>query len=306
MEVYYGLDQVDIKGKGSAVTVGTFDGLHNGHQKILNELKEKAAAFDLVPTMVTFEPHPKAVLRDTRRIRVLTTLPEKLDVLRALGIGRVVIITFTPEFSQMHYSQFVREVLIEKIKARAIVFGYDHAFGKNREGTFKELQKLSENLNFKVCEVGPLSLDEGVVSSTRIRSLIADGDVVLAAKMLGRAYTVIGKVVAGDGRGKLLGFPTANIDPGDENKLYPGDGVYAVDCLVGSKTYRGMANIGYKPTFGLHDRCLEVNLFDFNREIYGEEITLGFLKRLRDEQKFASKEALMRQLEQDKIKSIDI
>jgi riboflavin kinase / FMN adenylyltransferase len=291
------------------VTVGTFDGLHLGHQKIIEKLISVARSRKLCSTLVTFDPHPKIVLKqkDNFNIEILTSLDEKLDILSRSGLDRVVIVKFDREFASQTYEQFVKNILIDRIGAEAIIVGYDHAFGKDREGNFENLKILSAKYGFYLEKVGPVEFDNEVISSTLIRQAISAGDVESAAKYLGRNYSLSGKVVPGDSRGKELNYPTANIAISNSNKLIPATGVYAVDVIYEEQLYKGMLNIGFRPTFGdFNESIVEVNIFEFEKDIYDEKLTVLFKKRLRDEVKFDSVEELISQLEIDKQESLKL
>lgn len=306
MEVIFGLNKV-LVGKRSVLTVGTFDGIHLGHREIIKELLHVAKENDLISSLLTFEPHPKTVVQDSpHRIKLLTTLEEKLQILQDIGLERVIIAKFTREFSETSYKSFVEDLLLQKMKASYIIIGYDHSFGRNRVGNFRELENLSSMYSFNLKEVGPFKIGNQTVSSSRIRSYIDDGDMERANKMLGHYYSLEGIVIKGEGRGQRLSFPTANLMIENQNKLTPKEGVYVVQCDVLGKSYRGMANIGYKPTFGGVSRTVEVHIFDFSDDIYGEKITTQFVQRLRDEVKFNSEEQLIKQLNMDKKNSYNI
>jgi riboflavin kinase/FMN adenylyltransferase len=306
MEVIFGLNKV-LMGKKSVLTVGTFDGIHLGHREIIRELMAIAKKNDFTSSLLTFEPHPKTVVQDSpHRVKLLTTLDEKLQILQDIGLERVIIAKFTREFSQMNYKNFVEEILLQRLGAACIIIGYDHSFGRNRAGNFRELENLSNMYSFKLQEVGPFKIGNQTVSSTRIRNYIDEGDMGSANKMLGHYYSLDGIVIRGEGRGQRLSFPTANLMIENQNKLTPKEGVYVVQCDVLGKSYRGMANIGYKPTFGGASRTVEVHIFDFSDDIYGEKITTQFLHRLRDEVKFNNEEQLINQLNLDKKNSYKI
>lgn len=307
MEVFLGLDSIrDIQ--PSVVTVGNFDGIHIGHQKLLNRVVSLAKERGIRGILVTFDRHPRSVVSSSAasKVRILTNLDEKVKNVEKFGLDAVVIIKFTREFSELTYQQFVCDILITKLGMKAMVVGHDHAFGRNREGNIENLEVIRQNYPFEVFEIGPHKLGDVTVSSTLIRESISNGQVDQAAIMLGRLYSISGIVVRGEGRGKKLNFPTANISPENQSKLIPGEGVYAVDCLLGGKKYRGMTNIGFKPTFGSRDKTIEVHLFDFAGDIYGDRISLEFLKRLRDEKKFKDEKELIKQLNKDKKKSYEL
>ena len=305
MQIINGLDAVRMS-RTTAATIGTFDGVHTGHRLIIDEVIRLAGAEDHVSVILTFEPHPRTVIgpKSDQPLTLLTSFEEKINILRSTGIDLLVVIPFNREFAQMEYQDFVKNILAEKLKAAWIVVGHDHTFGKDRLGNFAALQRLSLQYNFKLKEVGPHQYEGQTVSSSQIRDLLLDGDVSRAAAMLGYPYTMQGQVVAGEGRGRKLSFATANIEVSDRQKLIPANGVYTVECLIRQKLYRGMANIGFRPTFGGKNRTVEVHVFDFTEMIYGEQIRISYLKRLRGEIKFKNESELIRQLQQDKINSI--
>ena len=310
MEIFWELRSV-TKNPNSILTVGTFDGVHRGHLYIINELKKRAEKCKCITTLVTFHPHPQVVLKspDKPTLKILTTIEEKLELLEKSGLNRVVIIHFTRKFAKTPAQEFVKSILHKTIGFREIVIGYDHAFGKDRQGNIETLQQLGAELNFKVDKLEPFVVDGMVVSSTLIRNLLLDGKVKLANKLLGRFYFLQGKVVKGEGRGQFLNFPTANIEIDSQDKLIPQDGVYTVlVTLEDGKKYQGMMNIGYRPTFNQQklEHTLEVHIFDFNQSIYNKKIKIEFVDKIRDEKKFSSPDELINQLKQDKEKSLTI
>ena len=306
MEIIRGLEQLKPE-EGCVATVGTFDGVHPGHIKLINRLIELGESKKLRTTLVTFYPHPKLVVGSAKNVRLLTTIEEKIELLEKTGLQRLVIIPFNREFSRLSYEQFVRNILLDKLGTRSLVIGYDHAFGHDREGNYERLKELGRELNFSVERVEPFRLGDQIVGSTLIRQTLTEGRVDEAAEMLNRLYSISGKVVHGSARGKLLHFPTANVEVDNENKLIPADGVYAVDVLYKGQTYKGMLNIGCRPTFkNGKQHVIEVHIIDFNQSIYDETLTIAFKKRLRDEKKFDSKEALIEQLEKDRAESLQI
>lgn len=295
--------------ENSIVTVGTFDGLHLGHKKILDTLASKGDDINLRKVVVTFDPHPRLVLRnkDRKEIKLLTSTEEKLTYFQSLGIDVVFIIKFTEEFAKTSSEDFFKNYLIEKIGLKFLVIGYDHTFGKNREGNFETVKLLSRKYNFDFLRVDELRINNEIVSSTVIRNLIIRRDIEKASVFLGRNYCIIGKVIYGDKRGQKLGFPTANLDIIDENKLIPPDGVYAVKVFIGKQNYLGMMNIGVRPTVNKNaqvlnnaKKYLEVHILGFHGDIYNEIIKVEFIKFIREEKKFDSIEKLVEQLELDK------
>ncbi len=308
-QLYRRLEQVQYDPR-SVITVGTFDGLHCGHQAILRELKKEANRRQGSATVVTFDPHPQVVLQhpDKPPVQILTTTEEKVVLLRQEGIDRLVVIPFTLQFSRTPSESFVREILWQRLGMQAVVIGHDHGFGKNREGDFATLERMGKELNFSVYEVPPYEMSGVTLSSTRVREALLDGEVEKAARALGRLYSLSGVVTAGDGRGKTLGFPTANVVPTDDKKLIPANGVYAVwvESEKLKTKHPGVMNIGYRPTFGKAARMIEVHVLDFAGDLYGANLTIDFAAKLRNEQKFESPQALVAQLQQDKAASLMI
>jgi len=307
MEIFR--DIANVKRLENAVlTVGTFDGLHLGHQFIVEKLKNRAEFLNAQTTLVTFNPHPQIVLKspDKPDLKILTTVDEKIEILRTFDIDRLLVIEFTHEFSKTTPVEFVKKVLYETVGFKEMVTGHDHAFGKDRQGDFETLKKLAQELEFSVTELGPFKIEEDLVSSTKIRTLLLGGDIKSANKLLGRNYFVNGKIVGGEGRGRDLNFPTANIELDSGDKLIPGDGVYAVYAFLGSKKVAGMMNIGVRPTFVSGARVMEVNLFDFHETIYGKKMKIEFVERIRDEKRFSGPDELVAQLKKDQEKSLNI
>ncbi|MCQ2301312.1 MAG: bifunctional riboflavin kinase/FAD synthetase [Bacteroidales bacterium] len=288
----------------AVVTIGTFDGVHIGHQAIFRKMRELAENIDGQTVVVTFSPHPRQVLNiDSSNLRFICTEEEKLKRIEQFGIDNVVIITFTKEFARTPSEDFIKNFIIERIKPNYIVVGYDHHFGKNRMGDFDQLTQLGQQFNFKVERVEAQDVDEVAVSSTKIRHALAIGDVATANRLLGYPYSVTAEVVRGNMIGRTIGFPTANLELQKEYRLINNAGVYT--CLVdyNELTYKAMANIGKRPTIGDRDDdnfIIEVNIFDFDQDIYGQHITVRFIDRIRSEVKFNGLEELKAQLNQDR------
>lgn len=303
--VFLSLAEV-IRDPASVITVGSFDGLHRGHRLILEELRHAAQTRGASTTVVTFEPHPQLVLQRNAqpRIQILSTLEEKLDLLTSAGINRIVVIPFTQEFSQTPSEKFVREILHGVIGMQAIIIGHDHNFGKNREGDVATLLSLGRELHFEVRELPPFENGGTIISSTRIRQALLAGEIEKANDWLGSAFRFTGKVVRGEGRGRTIGVPTANLEPVHQHKLIPAKGVYAVRVKLLEQFLGGMMNIGTRPTFNGQTRTLEVHLFDFARDIYDELAEVHFIARLRTEKKFNSIEDLRAQLQLDRNASL--
>lgn len=300
MNVFYSLDEIK-KDKNTIITVGTFDGVHLGHRKIINEMIYQSVENNCRNLVITFDPHPQVVLSKDGFIKILTTLKQKLEYLKNLSVQNVLVVKFTKEFSQIDFKTFVEEYFVNSIGVHTVVVGSDHHFGKNREGNPEVLSELGNKFGFNVYKVEPLIFEGQKISSTRIRKALLDGKIKLANEMLGKKYEISGKVVKGNQRGSKIGFPTANIEIEHRDKLIPARGVYFVEVDVADKHYYGMMNIGYRPTFNnTTDLMLEVHIFYFSGDIYNHPIVVRFVDRLRDEIKFNSIDELKNQLHQDK------
>ncbi len=283
------------------VTVGTFDGLHLGHQKIIRRMTELAKENNGETILVTFDPHPRLVVNsNSHEIKFINTLQRKFDLLSKLGIDHLIIVPFTKEFAKTSSEDFIINYLVKNIGTKKLIVGYDHHFGRHREGNYQKLHQLGENYGFDVEEISAQYIDDKAVSSTKIRKALMDGDIKLANEMLGYDYSITGIVVEGNKIGRSIGFPTANIEIEDKYKLIAARGVYACKVDVNGKIYHGMGNIGTRPTIGINGLVTEVHIFDFDKEIYGEEITIFFLERIRDEEKFNGLEELKKQLIKDR------
>ena len=290
-----------IKDKITIATVGTFDGVHEGHLNILDLMLERAKDVQGKSVLITFNPHPRTVVSEEFKTNLLTTLDEKIELLEKLGIDEVFVINFTKEFSQLTYEEFIEQIIVNKIGASEVIIGHDHKFGKDRNGNEKKLREISSEENFNVTAVEAKKVDSEIISSTKIRNALTNGNVELANNYLGWNYYFSGHVVKGAERGRLLGFPTANIEVNDNNKLIPKSGVYAVKCYLKNKMINGVMNIGNRPTFNdTANRIIEIHLFDFSDYIYGESVKIEFVQRIRDEKKFESKEKLIEQIALDK------
>ncbi len=307
MKVYYSIDEFP-RSENAVLTTGTFDGVHYGHRIILDRLNRVAESTGGESVLLTFNPHPRMVLRPNDNIKLLSTLDEKIVQLKKTGLNHLIVHPFTMAFSQMTSNDFIRKQLVEGIGAKKLVIGYDHHFGRNREGSFEHLKQHGQDYGFSVEEIPAQELDEVAVSSTKIRNALTDGNVERAAKWLGYHYTLSGKVVKGNQIGRNISFPTANILVSDLNKLIPGNGVFAVTARrhnrIEEPPLKGMCNIGEKPTIGDGFRTIEVHLFDFDDNIYGESLEITFVKTLRKETKFSNLDALKQQLEKDKENAV--
>lgn len=286
---------------GSVLTVGTFDGVHRGHQALLALLVERARQRNGPSRVLTFDPHPREVVRG-ERVFVLSTLQERAQWIGSLGVDELIIVPFTQSLARMSAAGFVQEVLVNRVGLQEIVVGYDFAFGHGREGNGALLGRLGQELDFTVHVLNPQVLDSDVVSSSEIRrTLIQDGNVRRAATLLGRSYEMTARVVPGAGRGRQIGYPTANLEPVDPRKIVPAQGVYAVQVNFGDEAswVGGMMNIGTRPTFAEQELRIEVHLFDFQGDLYGERLRVSYIERLRAEKKFHSVEELVEQLSRD-------
>ncbi len=301
MNVYYGIQEFR-KLDNAVVTSGTFDGVHLGHQKILNRLNEVAKLSDGESVVITFYPHPRSVISpDNQTVKLLSTLEEKIELLEKSGVNHLLIIPFTREFSELSSEEFIQKILIETIGTKTLVIGYDHRFGKNREGGFDYLKMNKDNYGFEIEEISRQDIENVAVSSSKIRKALQGGDVPSADHFLGRNYSLSGIIVKGKQLGRTIGFPTANIQVREIAKLIPSDGVYAVKVYYKSNVYGGMLNIGNRPTVDGTYQSVEVNIFDFNQEIYGENLMVEFLQKIRNEQKFSGLDELKEQIAKDKI-----
>lgn len=291
--------------RGAVVTLGTFDGVHRGHLAVLAEVTSRSAANGLRNVLVTFDPHPLAVVNPAAAPKLLTLPDEKQDLVTAAGIEEFVVLPFTAAVAQLDAEAFVAR-LREAYEMRELVMGYDHGFGRGRGGDVELVRRLAQSDGFAVTVVDAVRDNGQPISSTLIRTAIAHGDLEAAARWLGRRYGIRGTVVRGAGRGRTIGIPTINLAPPDARKLLPPDGVYAVQVTIGKretgsgKSFGGMMNQGPRPTFGEQARTLEIHLFGFDGELYGETVNVEWVRRLRDVQTFASREALVAQLERDR------
>jgi len=284
----------------TVVTVGTFDGVHCGHRDVVSRLVARARAAHRVSLLVTFEPRPLEIINPSVAPGLLTTRDEKLSLLAKTALDWVAIVPFTPELAQLPAAEFVDAILLGRFRMAELLIGHDHGFGRGREGDITLLRSLGKSRGFKVDAVSPVLTSDGEpVSSTLVRRALAAGELERARALLGRAYSVSGAVVAGDARGRLLGFPTLNVDIADSRKLLPPDGVYAVRVEGSRGRFDGMMNLGGRPTFGDERRRIEVHLFDVDGDFYGDRVDVAFVARLRDTMRFSGPEALVAQLRLD-------
>jgi riboflavin kinase/FMN adenylyltransferase len=306
MHIYRKLSEVP-KDINTVLTVGTFDGVHLGHQDIFKRLKQSADANGFRSVVITFDPHPRSVVSRNFELKLLTTFEEKVDVLSKFVIDALVVINFTEEFSRLTSEEFIVDCIIEKVGLSEFIIGHDHKFGKGRDGDETLLRTLSAKYGFKVTVVKPVLTGDLTISSTIVRNALLEGNIHLANNILGRNYSFSGSIVTGATRGRILGFPTANIKVDRADKLIPQTGVYAVECKVINRRVFGVMNIGFRPTFEDDgDLVIEVHLFNFDNDIYDEKIEVKLVERIRDEKKFESKEELIYQIGVDKRKAIQV
>lgn len=290
----------------TVITIGTFDGVHVGHRMILKRLLSNTENTPLKGTLLTFFPHPRIVLQKDSDIKLLNTIDEKTKILDNLGLDQLIVHPFTKEFSRLSATEFVRDLLVNKLRAKKVVIGYDHRFGRNRNANISDLIAFGNTFDFDVDEIPAQEIDAISVSSTKIRRALEDGDIETANRFLGYQYMLTGVVKKGKGIGRQLNFPTANLFIEESYKLVPKNGAYVVNSDIDGKIVSGMMNIGYNPTVNGTKRSIEVHFFDFEKDLYDQTIQVNMLQRIRDEQKFDSVEELQKQLEKDRKVSISV
>ena len=306
MRIIKDLSEIERDDK-TVITLGTFDGLHIGHQQIVETVIQKSHQSGSRNLLITFDPHPRKIVPGRNDVKLLSTLEEKILILDKLGLENLFIIKFTSEFSKQTPEQFVEKYLVNGTGLKEIIIGYDHHFGKGRGGDFELLQSLGQKFNFDVTVVPEYSIDSETVSSTKIRNALLSGDVVKAGEMLGRLYSFKGIIVRGDGRGKKLGFPTANISIDDEDKLIPAKGIYAGECIVEGEKHYGLLSLGSRPTFHKDGEIIpEFYIFDFDRDIYDRVMHVNLVEKIRDEEKFNSVEELITRMKKDEERGKEI
>ena len=298
MKIYRSIEDYN-EVKRSVVTIGTFDGIHLGHQKILSRLIKSSKNKDLNSVVLTFFPHPRIILNKYNEVKMIDTLDEKIIHLNEIGIDSLIIHPFDKNFSLLSANQFIKDFLVDKLKIKHIIIGYDHRFGKGREASVTDLKNYANDYDFTVEEIKAQEIEKITVSSTKIRNSINQGDIKTTEKYLGRYFNLTGKVVKGDGLGKKINYPTANIFIEENYKIIPKDGVYLVETIIKDKLFKGMMNIGHRPTIGTNVKSIEVHLFNFNEDIYGQVISIKMISKIRDEKKFSSIQALKEQLVKD-------
>ncbi len=292
--------------KPIAITIGTFDGVHIGHRKILEKVINHAKNSDLSSAVLTFFPHPRMVLQKDADIKLLNTVDEKAAILEHMGLDILLIHPFTKEFSRLSATEFVRDLLVNKLKSKKIIIGYDHRFGRNRNANISDLVAFGNTFDFSVEEIPAQEIDDVSISSTKIRKALEQGDVETANAYLGYSYMLTGTVKKGKGIGRQLNFPTANLSIAESYKLIPKNGAYIVKSTIDNVVVHGMMNIGFNPTVNGTEKSIEINFFNFNKDLYDKKIQVNLIHRLRDERKFESLDALKNQLAKDKKNSLEI
>ena len=290
-----------IENHDTIVTIGTFDGVHIGHQKIVKRLINAGNLQGLKSVVLTFFPHPRMVLQKDSNIKLINTIDERHDILEALGLDYLLVKKFTIEFSRLSAEDFVKQILVDKLHAKKVIIGYDHRFGRNRNADIKDLKVFGKRFGFEVEEISAQDIDDVSVSSTKIRTALIDGNIAKANSYLGYQFMLNGSVVKGKGLGKQLDYPTANIKIEEDYKLIPKQGAYIVNATINKQLVYGMMNIGMNPTVNGSKQTIEVHFLDFNADLYDENLQINLLERIRDEEKFESVEALKAQLSKDKI-----
>jgi len=305
LKIYNNLSEYNSSQK-TFVTIGTFDGVHIGHQKVLKRLIKNAHKKNATSLLLTFFPHPRMVLQKDLDIKLINTIDERIMLLEKLGLDALVIQPFTEEFSNLTALDFTRTILVNKLNISKLIIGYDHHFGKNREGNFEQLEEYGHTYDFNLKKISQQDIDNIAVSSTKIRKAIEQGDIERVNTYLGYNFMLTGKVVRGKNLGEKLGFPTANLHIEESYKLIPKTGAYVVKSTLNDTTVFGMMNIGFRPTVSGKDQSIEVHYFSFNEDLYGKIIQVEIIEFLRNEQKFESVNALQQQLTKDKEKALSI
>lgn len=291
--------------KQAVITIGTFDGVHIGHQKIVNRLIETSHQNNLVSVILTFFPHPRMVLQTDANLKLLNTIDERSKILDNLGLDYLLIKEFSIEFSRLSAEDFAKQILVDKLQAKKVIIGYDHRFGKNRNASIEDLKAFGEKYNFEVEEISAQDINAVAVSSTKIRTALIDGDIKKANTFLGYNFMLTGKVVKGKRLGRQINFPTANIQIEEDYKLIPKQGSYIVSSIIDDELIYGMMNIGVNPTVNGDKETIEVHFFNFDKDLYNSKIQINLINRIRDEQKFKSVEALKTQLSKDKSTALE-
>lgn len=308
MQVHYNIEELPVF-RNAVITIGTFDGVHMGHRQVLDRLKAEATINDGESVVITFHPHPRKVISSTiLGIRLINTLDEKIELLRQLAIDHLVIVPFTDAFANQPAEDYIQNFLVAKFHPHTIIIGYDHRFGRDRSGDYRLLEKKAAIYNYQLKEIPKHILENISISSTNIRQAILHNDIATADKLLGYEFFFSGTVVHGDKLGRKLGYPTANLKIDDEEKITPGNGIYAVYAQPegAGQRLKGMMSIGFRPTVDGKKRVIEVNIFDFDKEIYDQKLKVFVKKYLREEVKFDGLDALVKQIDQDKVDSLKV
>jgi len=308
MQVHYDIEQLPVF-RNAIITIGTFDGVHMGHRQIIDKLKTEAKSQNGETVIITFHPHPRKVVSSAiLGIRLINTLPERIDLLAQLGIDHLVVVPFTDAFANQTAEDYIKDFLVDKFHPHTIIIGYDHRFGRDRLGDYRLLEKKAVEYNYQLKEIPKHILENISISSTNIRQAILHNDIATADKLLGYDFFFSGKVIHGDKLGRKLGYPTANLKINDEEKIIPGNGIYAVYAQPEGYTekLKGMMSIGFRPTVDGKKRVIEVNIFDFDREIYNQTLKVFVKKYLREEVKFNGLDELVKQIGQDKVDSLKV
>jgi riboflavin kinase/FMN adenylyltransferase len=309
LKIFHSINDFQIasgeNAKKTILTLGTFDGVHFGHKKILEKVTQNTENEKYESLVLTFFPHPRMVLQEDSDIKMLNTIAEKIELLDKIGIQNLVIHPFDESFSRLTAEEFVKNILVDQFHIHKIIIGHDHRFGRNRTANIDDLKAFGEQYNFEVEEISAQEIKEVSVSSTKIRQALIDGNVALANEYLGYDYSLTGIIIKGKQLGRTIGFPTANLKPEENFKLIPQNGVYIVKSVINSKTVLGMMNIGLNPTVDGKNQTIEINYFDFNQDLYGQKITVSILERIRSEEKFDSVAHLKEQLEKDRNTALE-
>ena len=304
MTIFNSIDEFKPK-SNTVLTIGTFDGVHIGHSKIINRLNEVASTKRLESTVLTFFPHPRMVLQKESNIKLIHTIEERKTILQKCGIKNLIVHPFSKDFSRLSAVEFVRDVLVNKLNIAHIIIGYDHRFGRNRTANIEDLKEFGELYNFTVEEISAQDINDVSVSSTKIRNALSMGNITIANSYLGKCFEINGTVKKGKSIGRTINYPTANIHITDTYKLIPKNGVYVAKATIKGTSYFGMMNIGYNPTVNSEDHSIEIHLFNFNQDIYNEKIKVELLNYVREEQKFDSLDSLKHQLALDKAYALN-
>lgn len=306
MAVFFDIDHLP-EFKNVVLTIGTFDGVHQGHKAILQKVTEHAKAVNGESVLITFDPHPRKLLFPHQPLGIITPLSQKLQLITDASIQHIVVVPFTKEFSEFSAQQYIEDFLVRRFHPHSIVIGYDHRFGHDRRGDLSLLEQYAAQYNYELIEIPAQLIEDATVSSTKIRQAINNGDMEYVSHMLGRNYSLSGVVVHGNQLGRTIGYPTANLQPSDTEQIIPGIGIYAIYAIYDGIQYSAMLSIGYNPTVtDKKELRIEANIFDFDKDIYGQQLTIVFIKRLRGEEKFSSLDALTDQLHKDKEDTLQV